>query len=144
MEINEIQVDYKKSKTEIEDEKITSSESAFKLFRDYATEINFCESSYVLFLDTRNRPLGIKQISKGGKKGTIVDPKIVFSIALKVGASGIILCHNHPSGELIPSQQDKSLTQKIKKGGDVLDIQVFDHLIISENDYYSFADFGEL
>lgn len=86
--------------------------------------------------------LGIVDISVGGISGTLADPKVIFAIALKSGASGIILCHNHPSEELEPGKEDMNLTQKIKQGGKLLDIEVLDHLIISKDRFYSFSDEG--
>jgi len=83
-------------------------------------------------------------MSKGGITGTLVDSRLIFKQALELSATGLILCHNHPSGTLKPSASDISLTNKIKKGGDVLDIKVLDHLIITEKEYYSFADEGIL
>ena len=81
-------------------------------------------------------------ISLGGTAGTIADPKIIFAAAIKSNACGIILLHNHPSGNLKPSQQDLDLTRKIKAGGQILDIGVMDHLIITSEGYFSFVDEG--
>jgi DNA repair protein RadC len=89
-----------------------------------------------------NRVLGVVDISRGGLNGTVADPKVLFAEELKSCASGIILGHNHPSGELDPSCEDTALTNKIKAGADLLDFKVLDHLIISKDSYYSFADEG--
>ena len=83
-------------------------------------------------------------MSKGGITGTLVDTRLVFKRAIELTATSIILCHNHPSGTLKPSASDISLTKKIKKGGEVLDIKILDHIIITEGSYYSFADEGVL
>ena len=83
-------------------------------------------------------------MSKGGVTGTVVDPKVVFKIALEHMASGIILCHNHPSGSLTPSDADLSLTKKLCEAGRLLDIQVLDHLIVAGERYFSFADEGKI
>jgi DNA repair protein RadC len=88
--------------------------------------------------------LGISEISTGGFAGTVADPKVIFSIALKACASSIILSHNHPSGNLKPSQADLNLTRKIKSGGELLDIAVLDHIILTSDSYFSFADEGIL
>ena len=80
------------------------------------------------------------QMSKGGITGTMVDSRLIFKRALEISATGIILCHNHPSGNIKPSSSDINLTKKIKKGGELLDINVLDHVIITEKDYFSFAD----
>ncbi|MBL4585589.1 MAG: JAB domain-containing protein, partial [Flavobacteriales bacterium] len=85
---------------------------------------------------------GKENISKGGVSGTVVDPKVVFKLAVQYPASGIVLAHNHPSGNLKPSQADIELTKKLKQAGKALDIPVLDHLIIGEGEYFSFADEG--
>jgi len=105
-------------------------------------KINFLEEFKVVFFNRTNRVLGIADISMGGVSETYVDPKVVFAIASKGNSSGLILCHNHPSGSLLPSPQDISLTKKLVEGGKLLDINVWDHLIISEISYYSLADEG--
>lgn len=105
--------------------------------------INLFEEFYILLLDRSSRVMGRYLVSQGGVAGTVVDAKLVFAAALKARASSIILCHNHPSQNLRPSQADISLTEKLKKAGDLLDIFVLDHLIVtSDNGYYSFADEG--
>ncbi len=83
-------------------------------------------------------------VSKGGISGTVTDVRIILQAALKSNASGLIICHNHPSGNLNPSESDTKITQKIKEAGNVMDIQLLDHLIINDEDYYSFADNGLL
>ena len=98
----------------------------------------------MLFLNRGNRVLGGYKISSGGITGTVVDIRIILAIALKCLASGIILAHTHPSGELTPSRTDKELTQKLKEAAKLMDISLLDHLIITENAHYSFADEGIL
>jgi DNA repair protein RadC len=93
-------------------------------------------------MNWRNRVFGVVDISQGGLNGTVADPKVLFTEALKSCASGIILAHNHPSGELDPSRENTALTNKIKAGADLLDFKVLDHLIISKDSYYNFADEG--
>lgn len=100
------------------------------------------EEFWVLLLSRRAEVIGREQISQGGVSGTVVDAKMIFSRALEVKASSIILCHNHPSGNPNPSQADKSLTAKLIKAGESLDIFVLDHLIIAAGTYFSFADEG--
>jgi DNA repair protein RadC len=95
-----------------------------------------------MLLNRANKILGTFQVSSGGITGTVVDPRIVFQSALKANATSIIIAHNHPSGQLTASQADIDLTKKLKEGGAVLDIPVLDHLIITESNYYSFADDG--
>lgn len=105
--------------------------------------IGLFEEFYILLLDRSNRVMGRYLVSQGGMAGTVVDAKLLFASALKCRASSIILAHNHPSGTLQASLPDKTLTKKIVKGGEVLDIAVLDHLILSpEGGYLSFADEG--
>lgn len=100
------------------------------------------EQFKVVLLSRANKVLGIIQISSGGIAGTVADPKLIFASALKACASSIILAHNHPSGNLGPSQADIQLTRKIKAGGELLDISVLDHVILSSEGYFPFADEG--
>jgi DNA repair protein RadC len=96
-------------------------------------------------MNRSNSVLGLLPVSKGGISGTVTDVRIILQAALKSNASGLIVCHNHPSGNLNPSESDSRITQKLKEAGNIMDIQLLDHLIISpENDYYSFADNGLL
>jgi DNA repair protein RadC len=105
-------------------------------------KIELIEQFKILLLNTRQKVLGIHEISTGGISGCVADPRLIFASALKAGATGIILSHNHPSGSLNPSNADIQLTRKIAEGGKLLDIVVSDHLIISLESYYSFADEG--
>jgi DNA repair protein RadC len=100
------------------------------------------EYSYVILLNRAAYVLGVYQLSSGGTTGTVVDPKLVFQSALKANASAIILAHNHPSGNLNPSEEDKKLTKKIQSAGSFLDINLYDHLILTNDGYKSFADEG--
>lgn len=123
---------------------ITSSKTAASILRELAYNdgtIELYESFFILVLNRANKVLGCVKISQGGTAGTVVDAKIVFGAALAVpGVSSLILCHNHPSGSLVPSQADIDLTRKLAKGGKLLDIEILDHLILSEDSYYSMAD----
>ena len=119
--------------------KITSSKYVFNIMQPLIGELKH-EEFWVLFLNNANKVLFKMQLSKGGLTGTLVDSRIIFKKAVELLATGIILCHNHPSGKLNPSESDKNLTQKIKRSGEALDIKVLDHLIITEKDYFSFAD----
>lgn len=102
------------------------------------------EEFHIMCLNRANKVLAIHTISQGGITGTVADPRIIFNKALIDGATGIILCHNHPSGSLQPSLQDIELTKKMKDCGKLLEIQIFDHVIIGGSGYYSFADEGLL
>lgn len=119
--------------------KITGSRSVFDVMQPILGELQH-EEFWILYLNNANNIKLKFQMSKGGITGTMVDSRLVFKKALENSATGIILCHNHPSGNVKPSASDISLTRKIKKGGEVLDIKVLDHLIITEKDYFSFAD----
>ncbi len=124
-------------------DKITSSRDAFDLFYPKMADFNH-EVFYVMMLNRANKVLSIQSISEGGLTGTVADPRKIFNAAIKAEAVSIILCHNHPSGNIHPSNVDIDLTKKLKEAGKFLDIVVFDHLIIGENRYYSFADEGML
>jgi DNA repair protein RadC len=122
---------------------ITSSKQAFDLLRSDLTDIPH-EEFWIILLNRGNRVVKKQKISLGGVSGTVADPKIIFKLALDELASGIILAHNHPSGNLDASVADHDLTRKLKEGGRLLDIQILDHLIIAEDRYFSFADEGLL
>lgn len=124
-------------------EKISCSRDAFMIFRSTMGDQPY-EEFWILILNKANRIVRKCCISEGGISGTVVDPKKIFKIALDNHASSIILGHNHPSGNLQPSEADQKITRKIKDAGNMLDIAVLDHLIIGENGYYSFADQGEM
>ena len=121
--------------------KITSSKRVFEIMQPIIGELPH-EEFWVLFLNNSNKVISKSQLSKGGISGTIVDVRIVFKLALENGATGLILCHNHPSGNLQPSDADRQITKKVKQAGDSLDVKVLDHLIITETKYYSFVDEG--
>jgi len=97
-----------------------------------------------MFLNRSNSLLGVARVAVGGTSGTIADPKVIYQLALKVNASSIIVSHNHPSGNLKPSDMDEKLTRKLKSAGTFLDISFLDHLILTSEAYYSFADEGSL
>ncbi len=123
--------------------KITNSIEAFMYFEHILEDYQH-EEFWIMLLNRNNMFIAKKRISIGGVSGTVVDPKIIFSAALNHLASGIILCHNHPSGNLNPSQQDIDLTKKLFEAGKLLDIDVCDHLIIGNKNFFSFADNGYL
>ncbi len=122
---------------------ITSSRDAFELLYPQVADCPY-EQFWVLFLNKGNRKLSIQCVSEGGLDSTVVDPKRIYKLALEENAANIILCHNHPSGRLFPSDSDIRITEKIKKSGEFLDIKVLDHLIVGDEKYYSFADEGKL
>lgn len=141
MKVNETTLRYlRKVDSEVQ---ITSSKVSEQVLRaNWADTLDWQETFYALFLDRSNKIIAISEISKGGISGTVVDAKIIFSQALLHLASAIILAHNHPSGSLKPSKADIEITKKLVKGGELLDITVLDHLIITKNSYLSFADEG--
>jgi DNA repair protein RadC len=144
-QVAEIEITYKNSVRPSERLKITSSKDAFELLKSlWSDKIEYVEEFYVLLSNKANKVLGITKISEGGTSGCLVDPKRIFQTALKSNASGIILSHNHPSGNLQPSEADCKITRKVKEIGYLLEISALDHLIVSLDGYYSFADEGSL
>lgn len=139
--VSEVQLTYKTKIKASERPKITSSRQVYDLLRPFFEEhMEYRELFYVVYLNRGNRVLGVVKISEGGCSGTVVDNKMVFQGALLASASAIILAHNHPSGNLRPSDNDIALTKKCKEAGRVLEIDVLDHVILSDEGYYSFAD----
>lgn len=118
---------------------ISGSRAAYDVIAPILIDLQH-EEFWILLLNRANRVISREQISLGGVAGTVVDAKIIFRKAIEGMASSLILVHNHPSGNLQPSQQDIELTKKLKKAGETLDIAVLDHLIIASNNYFSFAD----
>lgn len=123
--------------------KITCSKDVFEIMQPLLGDLDH-EEFWVLLLDNSNKVRYKLTLSKGGMTGTVVDVRILFKEALDHRATGIILCHNHPSGKLKPSEADIQITKKIKEGGKIMDVQLLDHLIVTEFGYYSFADEGIL
>ncbi|MFV8355291.1 RadC family protein [Flavobacterium sp. XS1P32] len=125
----------------VELKKVTSSKIIFEIMQPIIGELPH-EEFWIIYLNNSNKVISKAQLSKGGITGTLVDVRIVFKTALEMGATGLILCHNHPSGTLIPSDADKQITKKLKLAGDSLEIKVLDHLIVTETSYFSFVDEG--
>jgi DNA repair protein RadC len=122
---------------------IQSSKDAYNVIAPIIADLPH-EEFWILLLNRANKVIGREQISSGGVSGTVVDAKILFKKAIEAVASGIILVHNHPSGNLTPSSADLDITKKLSEAGKVLEINILDHLIISEKGYYSFADEGRI
>lgn len=141
-QIAEVELIYKTKVKASDRPKVTGSLDAYEILLANWDEnkIGFVEQAKILLLNRAHRVLGIYEVSTGGVTGTIVDPKIVFIAALKANACSIILAHNHPSGNLKPSAADQELTRRIKEGGRLLEISMLDHLIVTPEAYYSFAD----
>ena len=121
--------------------KVKSSRDAYDFLKADLTDLMH-EEFYALFLNRANEIIGKEQISKGGLSGTIADGKVIFHKALEMKSSGIILAHNHPSGQLNPSHQDIKLTKSLVSFGKYIDLYILDHLIVTDQNYYSFADNG--
>jgi DNA repair protein RadC len=102
------------------------------------------EEFWVLYLNKANKIISKKKISSGGYSGTVTDIRIIFRLALEHRATSIIICHNHPSGNIEPSMADRRITSKIKEAGEIMDIKLLDHIIIGGNQFYGFADNGEI
>ena len=142
--VAEISISYSSIVKPSERPKIGCSKDACQILRDNWSEgsIEHREEFRIILLNRANKVLGVFLVSVGGFAGTICDPKVVFQAALKANASSIILSHNHPSGNLQPSGADLELTKKLKKGGELLELAVLDHLILTQEAYLSMADEG--
>ena len=143
-QVSEVVLSYRSLVAPSQRPKVSSSKDAVDVLRAHwdTSRIEFQEQFKVLLLNRANKAIGICEISTGGVSGTVADPKLIFAAALKACASSIILSHNHPSGNLSPSQSDIDLTRKLMEGGKLLEIQVLDHIILTVEGYYSFADEG--
>jgi DNA repair protein RadC len=124
--------------------KISSSADAFEVLKAfYPKETVYVQESFVvLYLNRANRVLGGYRMSMGGISGTLVDIRLLLSVALKSLSSGLILSHNHPSGNLVPSKADEELTNRIKQACNLMELKLLDHLIITDEQYFSFSDAG--
>ena len=131
----------RKEEEKIKLDHIMSGKSVFDLMHPILGELSH-EEFWILYLNNSNNVISKNQLSKGSITGTLVDIRLVLKIAIENSATAMILCHNHPSGTLIPSDADKHITKRIKEGASSLDIQVLDHVIITENNYFSFAHEG--
>jgi DNA repair protein RadC len=142
--VTEVELIYH-NKTKVADRpKVVTSRQAHDILKHTwdLNRIELVEQFRIMLLDRRNAVIGLSTVSTGGISGCVVDPKIIFATALKARASGIILAHNHPSGNLTASQADIDLTRKMSLGAKYLEMQVLDHLIVTREGYYSFADEG--
>lgn len=144
--VSEIELIYKSKIKTSERPQIKSSKDAYLLLKSSWDQgkIDYFEQFKILFLNHSFKVLGLYEMSSGGITGTIVDLRMIFSAALKANATNIMITHNHPSGNTIPSEADRHMTTKIRQAGELLDIKLLDHLIITSETYYSFADEGAL
>ena len=122
---------------------IHKSSDAFRAFYPYFSDAPQ-EMFYALYMNQRNAILEIRQISSGGLTGTVADGRVIFKHALDLWSTGVIVAHNHPSGQLKPSNEDRKLTKNLVEFGNMINIRIMDHLIITDNNYFSFADEGIL
>ena len=137
----EITINYRPLNQNNELPKISSSHCAYRILREHwSDKIFYKEEFVILLLNTANRVIGISKISEGGLSATYVDPKQIFQSALMANASFILLAHNHPSGNLKPSDTDISLTKKLVEVGKFMNLEIYDHLILSDQGYFSFTD----
>lgn len=144
--VAEVQLSYKPHFKAQERPQISSSRQAYDLLlANWDMElINFIEQAKMILLNRNNRVLGIINLSTGGGASTVMDARVIFATALKATATSLIVAHNHPSGNLKPSSEDIRLTEKLKQAGKLLEIEVHDHLIVTETEYYSMAEEGTM
>jgi DNA repair protein RadC len=143
-QVNEVEIVYRNRTPYLDRIQIRSSSTAYEILRQ-SWDINWLEmveQFKILLLDQQNNCLALSTIATGGMSSCGVDPKVVFATALKTRATSLILAHNHPSENLQPSEPDKTLTRKLKQGGQLLNIAVLDHRIITPRNYFSFSDEG--
>ena len=138
--VPEIEIRYKPRKSK--QHKVANSLDAYGIIRHFFNEntIELLEETLLVLFDRNNQLLGWLKLSLGGMHGSVIDQRLIFGIALKAGASAIMLAHNHPSGNLEPSEKDILTTQQIKQGCQILGLRLFDHLIVAKRGYYSFSD----
>ncbi len=123
--------------------KISSSEDVFNLMQPILGDLPH-EEFWVLLLNRSNKVITKFKISQGGVSGTVIDVRLILKPAIENLASSIVLCHNHPSGNIYPSEADEKITQKVSESAEVMDIKVLDHIIVTEKSYFSFADEGKI
>lgn len=144
-DIAEVSISYKSGRITADRNKIKSSQCASIIAREAAADhIEHYECFYIMMLNNANQVLGVSRLSQGGITGTLVDIRLLFQHLLKANATSFIVFHNHPSGTLRPSEADKTLTKKIKEASHFLNFKLLDHIIITSEDYFSFADEGVL
>ena len=145
-QVAEVDLVYKTKVKPSQRPQITSHLDTCRILRQIwdPAKIEMVEQFKVLFLNRANKVLGVFDASSGGITGTVADPRIILAAAIKANAVNLILCHNHPSGNLKPSKADEELTNKIKFAARYLDMQVLDHVIITAEEFYSFANEGLL
>ena len=146
MKVSEVELIYKKKESTANAKKIDTSKVAFDILISLwdKNKIDYVEHFYALYLNRGNKVIGSILLSTGGCVGTVVDVKVLIQGAILSNAQAIVIAHNHPSGSLIPSDSDLDITSRIKTACNYFEISLLDHLIIADNDYYSFKDEGRL
>jgi DNA repair protein RadC len=139
-ELNEVQVSYTCTATEAVKTSNEAQELCRKAFEMANANLSLKETFIILYFNRANKLIGFYVLSSGGLCGTIADLRIAFSVGLKCLATSMILVHNHPSSNKMPSNSDIALTKKFVKTGEVMDVKILDHIILTEEDFYSFAD----
>ena len=145
-QVAEVELVYKSKVKASQRPRIFHSGDVYEIFKQSLDEnkIDFIEQFKIMLLNRSNRVLAIYEVSTGGITGVVADPRVIITAALKANAISIALAHNHPSGDIKPSREDEALTEKIRNAGLFLDIKVIDHVIITSESYFSFADEGLL
>jgi DNA repair protein RadC len=140
MELPEIKISYKGGRSS--SHRVTNAQETHEVLREIfdADTLQWKEESILLCLNSAHRLLGYYKISSGGMSGTVMDPRIIYTVALSAGATAIIVSHNHPSGSLKPSTADQEITNKLKDAGKLLDIKFLDHIIVTQESFFSFAE----
>jgi len=140
MELPEIKISYKGGRSS--SHHVKSAQESYGVLREIfdADTLEWKEESILLCLNSAHRLLGYYKISSGGMSGTVMDPRIIYTVALSAGATAIIVSHNHPSGSLKPSTADQEITNKLKDAGKLLDIKFLDHIIVTQESFFSFAE----
>lgn len=143
--VSEVEMFYKSKIKNAERKKVTTSKDAYYIFKSiniFNRNFDYKEMFYCAYLNKDSKILSVSKISEGGTAGTVVDIKIILQGAILQNATGLIICHNHPSGNLNPSSNDRIITKNIKEAVKLLDMSLLDHLIITSESYYSFSDEG--
>ena len=145
-EVSEVKLTYKTTQKASDRPKVINSNSVYRILLNCydADTIEYRESFKVLLLNRNHKVLGVMNVSEGGISGTPVDIRLILQAALLSNASMIIISHNHPSGNLSPSNADDLVTLKVQRACDAMDIKLYDHLILSSESYYSYSDEGQL
>jgi DNA repair protein RadC len=142
--VSEVKLTYESNNTRKKKLKVNSSAKIYELMVNNWEQIEYRESFKILLLDISNHVLGVNIVSMGGISGSIVDVRMILQGALLANASAIVVIHNHPSGNVKPSCADDTITHRIKQASKIMDIALLDHLIITKDGYYSYADDGRM